>query len=84
MSSIKRNLKEVIKNTLDIDIQDEDLNLLSERWGVSLASWLYVIYRLEEEYYYPVTKIIKQNGYEVFTLNNLAQKIEDLMVKSKP
>lgn len=77
MDIILSNLKNTILETVGIEVTENDVNLLSEEFGINFVRWIYIIHRLENEFRYPVITIIKENEYDVFTLNNLAKKIKE-------
>ena len=68
-------IAETINEVCNIQVEDFDQHLLSENIHVSVVEYLYVLDALENKLNFSVANILEKNGYEVFTIRNLAKKI---------
>ena len=68
-----------IQDTCGVEITDRNQHLLSDAVKIPTVDYLYVFDSLEKQLNIPVTKVLEQNDYTVFTVHNLACEIEKMM-----
>lgn len=76
---MQQDIHDIIYQILNVDINDYDENLLSEHWNIDLVDWLYVFAELEKKYSDAVYDLFAENTYKIFTINNLAREIENII-----
>lgn len=74
-NEIRNILIEKLFEITGVRIEDCNVNFLSGNVGLPIEFFLYLITELEDEYKWPITEILQENPYTVFTVNNLTQKI---------
>ena len=67
-----------IKELYQIEIKDINENLLHPRVGIAEGDFIYLYKELKEKYNIDIYPVIAQNDCDVFTIDNLSQKIVDL------
>lgn len=76
--TIRKILVEEIESMFNISIIDLDENLLNQNLGIDTFDLLYLLNMMNEKFKVNVYKIIERNDSKVFTVNNLAEKIEEM------
>ena len=76
--TVRKILVEEIESIFNISITDLDENLLNQNLGIDTFDLLYLLNMMNERFKVNVYKIIERNDSKVFTVNNLAEKIEEM------
>lgn len=76
--TVRKILVEEIESMFNISIIDLDENLLNQNLGIDTFDLLYLLNMMNEKFKVNVYKIIERNDSKVFTVNNLAEKIEEM------
>jgi len=80
VENIEQLLVSIIKDICEINVDDKDLNLLSDEADITMADFLYVFDILEKQLDLPVVSILEHNDYTVFTVRNIASEIYKLQL----
>lgn len=79
VDSIKNIIREAVKKYTGISIEDDEKNLLSSDYQAILADFLYVLKALEDQYGSCIYQVFKTHNYTIFTVNNLAYAIAEVV-----
>nr|WP_122012662.1 hypothetical protein [Maliibacterium massiliense] len=83
VKQIEDMLVDSIREETQVEITDRDARLLRGDMKIPLVDYLYVFDAMEKKLGLPAAKILEDNGYEVFTIRNLARAIAAL-AKTEP
>lgn len=77
IEEIEETVQSIVENYTGIHVNDRELNLLDDTFGIPVVDWLYVIQEIEKRFQVDLAEIIAKETFEFFTVKGIAEKIRE-------